>query len=113
MVYDKKKSGDPDFDDKVPVADHGTMVTAGDGKIVGRIDPSVGPVTLEGAHLSVVSPEAQDTRPAPGEVADEKSPVQTYSPEDVPHETVSLASLDDRAPKPGPKTTPVGKTAGK
>lgn len=112
MVHEKKKSGDPDFDDKVPVADHGTIITAGDGKVIGRLDPAVGPVTLEGAHLSVTPPEELDTRPKPGEVATEKADVQTYSPEDVPHETVTIASLDDRAPKSAAKPA-AGKTAGK
>ena len=94
MVYDKKKSGDPDFDDKVPAGDHLTVVTAGDGKIVGQISPSLGPITPEGAHLSVVDPKELDTRPAPGEKAEYKADVQTYSAEDVPHEEVSLDSLD-------------------
>jgi hypothetical protein len=94
MVYDKRKSGDPDFDDKVPAGDHLTVVTAGDGKIVGRIDPALGPVTPEGSHLSVVDPEELDTRPAPGEVAEYKADVQTYTAEDVPREEVSQDSLD-------------------
>lgn len=109
MVHEKKKSGDPDFDDKVPASEHLTVVTAGDGKVIGRIDPATGPVTLEGSHLSVTPPEEMDTRPAPGEVAEEKSPVQTYSAEDVPHEKVSLDSLDDRkqsAARPAARPTP-------
>lgn len=100
MVHEKKKSGDPDFDDKVPVAEHVTVVRAGDGTIIGRIDPAVGPVTLEGAHLPVVPPEDLDTRPAPGQVATEKAGVQTHTPEDVPHESVTLDSLDDRKVTP-------------
>jgi hypothetical protein len=95
MVYDKKKSGDPDYDDKVPLADQGlTVVTAGDGRIVGRVDQALGPVTLDGAHLSVIDPEELDTRPEPGGTADYKADVQTYTAEDVPHETVAQADLD-------------------
>jgi hypothetical protein len=97
MVYDKKKSGDPDFDDKVPPGDHLTVVRAGDGTIVGRIDPALGPVTPDGSHLSTVDPEELDTRPAPGEVAEYKADVQTYSAEDVPSEEVSKDSLDEPA----------------
>lgn len=90
MVHEKKKSGDPDFDDKVPAGDHLTVVTAGDGKIIGRLDPALGPVTPEGAHLPQVSAEDLDTRPAPGEVAEVKSEVQSYTPEDTPHEEISM-----------------------
>jgi hypothetical protein len=97
MVHEKKKSGDPDFDDKVPAADHLTVVTAGDGKIVGRLDPALGPVTPEGSHLPMVDPEELDTRPAPGEVAEYKADVQTYSAEDTPHEEVAQSSLDEPA----------------
>lgn len=97
MVYEKKKSGDPDFDDKVPAGDHLTVVTAGDGKIVGRIDPALGPVTPDGAHLPQIDPEELDTRPAPGEKATYKADVQTYTAEDVPREEVAQSSLDDPA----------------
>jgi hypothetical protein len=97
MVYDKRKSGDPDFDDKVPAGEHLTVVTAGDGKIIGRIDPALGPVTPEGSHLPAVDPEELDTRPAPGEQAEYKADVQTYSAEDTPHEEVGQDSLDEPA----------------
>jgi hypothetical protein len=90
MVHEKKKSGDPDFDDKVPAGEHLTVVRAGDGTIVGRMDPALGPVTPEGQHLPAVDPEELDTRPAPGEVAEEKATVQTYTAEDVPREEISL-----------------------
>jgi hypothetical protein len=98
MVHEKKKSGDPDFDDKVPAGDHLTVVTAGDGKVVGRMDPALGPVTLEGAHLAEVPAEDLDTRPAPGEVAEEKAEVQTYTAEDTPHEEISLEEAHAPAP---------------
>lgn len=123
MVHEKKKSGDPDFDDKVPVAEHGKVVTAGDGKIIGRISDVTGPVTLEGAHLPLVSAEEADTRPVPGEVAKEKSEVQSYTPEDVPHEEVSLADIGkgeststsqqsgDKAAAEASGNPPVSKTA--
>lgn len=96
MVHEKAKSGDPDFDDKVPKGDHLTVVRAGDGSIVGRLDPSLGPVTPDGAHLAVgVTAEDLDTRPEPGGVAEVKAEVQTYSPEDVPKEEVSLDEVKD------------------
>lgn len=110
MVHEKKKSGDPDFDDKVPAGEHLTVVTAGDGKIIGRLDPALGPVTPDGAHLPQVDAEELDTRPAPGEVAEEKASVQTYTAEDTPHEEVSLeeayAPAEDK-----PKAAPAKKAA--
>jgi hypothetical protein len=95
MVYEKKKSGDPDYDDKVPANEHtGLTVKAGDGTPIGRVDPAVGPVDMDGAHLNVhTSPEDLDTRPAPGEVAEVKAEVQTYTREDVPTEDISVDEL--------------------
>jgi len=116
MVHEKKKSGDPDFDDKVPAGDHLTVVTAGDGKIVGRMDPALGPVTPEGSHLPQVPAEDLDTRPAPGEVAEVKSDVQTYSAEDTPHEEVSLEDAHkpaDTGPPAKPETKPEAKPESK
>jgi hypothetical protein len=96
MVYDKRKSGDPDYDDKVPAGDHLTVVRAGDGTIVGRVDPALGPVTADGSHLAIdVTAEDLDTRPEPGGRAEVKAEVQTYEPEDVPREEVNLADLKD------------------
>lgn len=96
MVHQKAKSGDPDFDDKVPRGDHLTVVRAGDGTIVGRLDPSLGPVTPEGSHLAVdVTAEELDTRPEPGGVAEVKAEVQTYSPEDVPKDEISIGDIKD------------------
>ena len=94
MVYEKKKSGDPDYDDKVPPAEHNTVVRAGDGTIVGRVDPALGPVTPDGEHLAIdTTAEDLDTRPEPGGQADVKAEVQTYTPEDVPAEEVSIEDL--------------------
>jgi hypothetical protein len=91
MVHEKKKSGDPDYDDKVPTGDHLTTVRAGDGTVIGRVDPALGPVTPEGSHLAIdVTAEDLDTRPAPGEVAEVKAEVQTYTAEDVPSESLTL-----------------------
>jgi hypothetical protein len=96
MVHEKKKSGDPDFDDKVPAGDHLTVVRAGDGSIVGRVDPALGPVTAEGSHLAIdVTAEDLDTRPEPGGVAEVKAEVQTYEAEDVPKDEVSIGDLKD------------------
>jgi hypothetical protein len=94
MVHEKKKSGDPDYDDKVPAGDHLTTVRAGDGTVIGRVDPALGPVTPEGSHLAIdVTAEDLDTRPEPGGVAEVKAEVQTYSPEDVPSESVTVDDL--------------------
>jgi hypothetical protein len=92
MVHEKKKSGDPDYDDKVPAGDHQTVVRAGDGTIIARLDPALGPVSPTGEHVNLVDPHAEelDTRPAPGDVAEVKAEVQTYQPEDVPREEVSV-----------------------
>lgn len=102
MVYDKKRSGDPDFDDKVPADAHagGKTVTAGDGSEV-FVSDSLGPITPEGSHADLEDPkgDATDNRPAPGQVATEVSEVQTYQPEDTP---VADAKA---APKPAAKST--------
>lgn len=92
MVHEKKKSGDPDYDDKVPAGDQIKVVRAGDGTIVARLDPALGPVSPTGEHVNLVDPKAEelDTRPAPGEVAEVKAEVQTYEPQDVPREEVSV-----------------------
>ncbi len=70
MVHEKKQSGDPDYDDKVPHPESaaGPVVTAGDGKVIGRIDPAVGPVTLEGSHL-VMDEEPAAAAPVPKSAA--------------------------------------------
>lgn len=87
MVYEKKKSGDPDYDDKVPMADQaGKLVTAGDGREV-MITDNVGPVDrVTGQHVNLDDPKGEegDNRPAPGAVAGKASEVQTYSAEDTP-----------------------------
>jgi len=86
MVHDKSKSGDPDYDDKVPADRHvGKVVTAGDGREV-RITEANGPQNLDGTHANLDDPkgEAGDNRPAPGGVATEESEVQTYDAKDTP-----------------------------
>ncbi len=93
MVMEKRKSGDPDFDDKVPPNEHAaTVVKAGDGSLAGYLTDSVGPVDASGAHVNLgQDPDGGlDTRPAPGEVAEVKAEVQTYTPEDLPVKEVSV-----------------------
>lgn len=93
MVYDKAKSGDPDYDDKVPMEDQvGKIVTAGSGREV-LITEANGPVDrVTGQHVSLQDPQgdAEDNRPAPGDVATESSAVQTYTAEDtaIPKQSV-------------------------
>lgn len=84
MVYDKKRSGDPDYDDKQPPEFHagGAVVSAGDGVILSKVN---GPIDAEGAHVNLsTSTEDLDNRPSPGNVAEAGSLVQDYSPEDTP-----------------------------
>ncbi len=84
MVYDKARSGDPDYDDKQPPSHHagGVVVSAGDGVI---IDPVTGPRDGEGAHVNLaVETMDLDNRPSPGNVAEKASEVQDYGPEDTP-----------------------------
>ena len=84
MVYDKARSGDPDYDDKQPPEFHagGAVVSAGDGIV---ITPATGPVDMSGAHVNLAVDENDlDNRPTPGNVADKPSEVQQYAPEDTP-----------------------------
>lgn len=87
MVYEKAKSGDPDYDDKQPIQQHaGRLVTNKDGREV-LITDVLGPVDrYTGEHVTLDGPTAEDldNRPAPGEVATEASSVQTYTVEDTP-----------------------------
>jgi|SRR6187397_1412372 hypothetical protein len=98
MVYDKKRSGDPDYDDKVPADQHAAkVVRAGDGREV-IMTESVGPVNPDGTHADIHDPAGDegDHRPAPGDVATEPSTVQTYTPEDGPQPKVQDVEDLDR-----------------
>lgn len=84
MVYEKKRSGDPDYDDKQPPEFHagGEVVSAGDGVRLSRV---TGPTDADGAHVNLVATtEDLDNRPSPGDVAKAGSLVQDYKPEDTP-----------------------------
>ena len=83
MVYDKARSGDPDYDDKQPPEFHaGQVVTAGDGVY---ITPQGGAVDINGAHVNLAgSTEDGDNRPVPGKVAKVSSTTQDYQAEDTP-----------------------------
>ncbi len=81
MVYDKAKSGDPDFDDKVPLEAHqgGETVTDADGNTA-RVTEANGPIKPDGSHASLDEKlEDGDNRPAPGAVATEHSSIQVAS----------------------------------
>ena len=84
MVHDKKRSGDPDYDDKVPMAEQvGETVTGPDGQEV-LVTETAGPVNPDGSHADLTGAAAeQDNRPAPGGVATESSTVQQYAPGDA------------------------------
>lgn len=94
MVYDKAKSGDPDYDDKQPIDMHAgpKVVSAGDGREV-YYSESLGYVDASGAHANLDDPDGMegDNRPAPGEVAKSPSDVQNYRAEDTP----AAATTDD------------------
>lgn len=87
MVYKKKQSGDPDYDDKQPIDHHGgRLVVTGDGREV-VIHEATGPVDrYTGQHVSLEGPTGDDldNRPKPGEVAKEPSAVQTFDVKDTP-----------------------------
>lgn len=110
MVHEKQKSGDPDYDDKVPADQHvGRMVIAGDGREV-LITEANGPVNLDGSHANLDDPkgEAGDNRPAPGEVATKASEVQTYDTKAMPAKNLGTANssqeLDDLLAQDGQET---------
>ncbi len=112
MAYDKTKSGDPDFDDKVPPAEHARVVKAGDGSEY-TYHESTGPTDRNGGHLNVDGPKDAelDTRPAPGEVATEKADVQVADPDaapqateaELPTEPQSVQVEDAKVAKPEPE----------
>lgn len=109
MAYDKTKSGDPDFDDKVPPAEHARVVKAGDGTEYAYHE-STGPTDRNGAHINPDGPDPADldTRPAPGEVATERAPVQVADPDaapkateaEIPTEPQSVQVEDAKVAKP-------------
>lgn len=107
MVYEKNKSGDPDYDDKQPPEFHagGQVVTAGDGVY---LTPYAGPVDENGAHVNLdLNPEDLDNRPSPGNVASASSLVQDYVAEDTPTvgKEVEADSKDVDTIKAGQKAT--------
>lgn len=81
MVHDKKRSGDPDYDDKVPMVEHvGETVTGADGQPV-TITETAGPVNADGTHAVLDGdPDEGDNRPAEGGEAKESSTVQRVEP---------------------------------
>lgn len=83
MVYDKARSGDPDYDDKQPPEHHaGQVVSAGDGVF---ITPQGGAVDVNGAHVNLAGTDDDgDNRPTPGNVAKYASTTQDYQAEDTP-----------------------------
>jgi hypothetical protein len=111
MVHEKKLSGDPDYDDKVPlVAQVGYERTAPDGTKYLET-PAQGLTTLEGEHFNLAAHSggdarvAGDNRPKPGEVATEASTAQAASPVDFPD------AEEPVYPDPQPITLPEGSPA--
>lgn len=100
MVHDKKRSGDPDYDDKVPLTQQlGETVKGPDGRDV-LLTESVGPINPDGSHANLdEDPDARDNRPAPGGVAEEPSEVQHYE-----------RPTAKAKPKSDPKTTKADRT---
>lgn len=111
MVYEKKKSGDPDLDDKQPPEFHrGAVVSAGDGVLVSE---SVGTVDANGAHVNMgTDAEAGDNRPAPGSVAEAPSEAQIATPvaEVVGDISPSEKSAEEKRETPGEDKPPVRTT---
>jgi hypothetical protein len=102
MVYDKARSGDPDYDDKQPIEHHGgRLIKSADGRDV-LITKATGPIDpYTGAHVNLdVDPDAGDNRPVPGEVAVEHSDVQTYVAEDTPAADRPADEATGTAPDP-------------
>lgn len=116
MVYDKKRSGDPDYDDKQPPAVHtGKIVTAGDGREV-LVNPAAGPVDpVTGQHVNLDDPKGDelDNRPAPGEAAKDTSEVQTYDSGASPAERDTKADAEASQPATGRSTTAASTTGTK
>jgi len=118
MVHEKKKSGDPDYDDKVPMRQQvGEVVKAGDGETV-VITETTGPTKLDGSHANLDGPTAEDldNRPAPGGQATEASEVQVATPiEEVAPEATKPAPAKKAAAKPASSSGDVAnaKTAAK
>lgn len=99
MVYEKKRSGDPDYDDKQPPEHHsGNVVTAGDGVFYSE---TAGFHDVNGAHMPPPEEDVDlddmpgDNRPTPGNVASEASGVQQYTAEDTP--TTTYAEYEEDA----------------
>lgn len=122
MVYEKKRSGDPDYDEKVPPPEHGRIMTAEDGTKY-LVTEAQGPVTLDGQHFDPdahdLSDVPGDNRPAPGEVATEASTVQQYdpaaAPQGVPKDPPPADDTVPMTPDETPASTPgaPGKTPNK
>lgn len=126
MVYEKKRSGDPDYDDKQPPAQHGMVKEAPDGTKY-RVFENQGPTTLDGQHFNLadhdLSDLAGDNRPAPGEVATEPSTVQSYDPASAPSvevdfekdnvEDETVPMVPNETPAATPTPPPAKKTAAK
>jgi len=75
MVHAKKKSGDPDYDDKVPLDEQlHERVTGPNGEEIVLTD-TVGPTLPDGSHAAL-DEEPDDNRPADGGVAKKSSTVQ-------------------------------------
>lgn len=92
MVHAKKKSGDPDFDDKVPLRDQlGEVVEGPNGEPV-RVTESVGPVNADGSHAALDAAAEDDDRPD-ARNADVPKGLETIDP-------------DERAPHPATFETP-------
>lgn len=97
MVYDKVRSGDPDYDDKQPPEFHaGNVVSAGDGVFFSDV---AGFTDANGAHVNMDDQDASDrkgdNRPTPGNVASAASDVQDYSAEDTPTVTHAEYTKDE------------------
>lgn len=80
MAHPKEKSGDPDYDDKVPMdAQVGEVL---EHPVTGErvvLTEAAGPRDQSGTRVNMDAPKADDNRPKPGDVATEASSVQVAS----------------------------------
>lgn len=102
MVHEKKRSGDPDYDDKVPMDRQVREVVTADDGTAAFMSPATGPSDVFGAHVNLdnVKGDETDNRPAPGDVAEEESEVQTYDPPEVAGAVKTVPTSTPRTPAP-------------
>lgn len=102
MVHAKKKSGDPDFDDKVPLSEQLGEQVEVDGETV-TVTKTVGPVGPDGSHRNLEPIEVEDTRPD-AKNADVPDGLESVEDRQHPASAASLSGrVEDASAEPGSK----------